>query len=190
MRRFLVPCLLLSACATTTSEPAVVGPPPVWKLASASMSTGNVIQGTASGGQISLKIEGHSATGPRASIQVSSGSIRGTGASGRTVQVTINGNGATGLVGGSPFSCNVDIQPDGSAHITGTMGTGSADYILSPSAINGRVGVVTYKLTWNGEKYEGTMVPGNYGYLQLPALLATWSDVEVATFLSLVLMGA
>ncbi len=181
--------LAVTACATPP-EPVPSGPPPNWKLASVSMSTGNNLQGTANGGQISLTILGHSVTGPRANLDVGRGVIRGTGNSGRTVQVTIQENKATGLVGSVPFSCLVEINPDGSAHITGAMGAGNTDYIISPKAIHGRIGVVTYNLTWTGEKYEGQMVPGAYGYLQIPAVMATWSDLEAATFLSLILMGA
>src|SRR5208283_1471669 len=133
---------------------------------------------------------GHSVTGPRANLDVGRGVIRGTGNSGRTVQVTIQENKATGLVGSVPFSCLVEINPDGSAHITGAMGAGNTDYVISPKAINGRIGVVVYNLNWTGEKYEGQMMPGSYGFLQIPAVMATWSDLEAATFLSLILMGA
>ena len=189
--RIAAPAFLLAlvGCATP-SEPIPTGPPPDWKLASASMATGNNLQGTANGGQISLTIVGHSATGPRANLDVGRGVVRGTGNSGRTVQVTMKDSKAEGLVGSVPFSCLVDINPDGSAHMTGAMGVGNTDFILSPKGINGRIGVVVYNLTWTGEKYEGQMMPGGYGYLQLPAVMATWSDVEVATFVSLMLMGA
>jgi hypothetical protein len=180
--------LVTMACATPAPVPS--GPPPDWKLASASMATGNNLQGTASGGQISITIQGHNASGPRANLDVGRGVIRGTGNSGRTVQVTMKENKSEGLVGSVPFSCIVDINPDGSAHITGAMGAGNADFILSPKAINGRIGIVAYQLSWTGEKYEGQMMPGGYGFLQLPAVMATWTDVEAATFLSLMLMGA
>lgn len=192
MRVSSVPASLLSLTILACASPAPVpsGPPPDWKLASASMAVGNNLQGTANGGQISLTVQGHSVTGPRANLDVGRGFIRGTGSSGRTVQVTIKENKSEGLVGSVPFSCIVDINPDGSAHVVGAMGLGNTDYILSPKAIQGRIGVVVYQLNWNGERYEGQMVPGGYGFLQLPAVMATWSDVEVATFVSLVLMGA
>ena len=177
------------ACSTPPA-PVPSGPPPEWKLASASMATGDTFQGTANGGQISLRIQGHHASGPRANLDVGRGFVRGTGNSGRTIQVTIQENRSTGLVGSVPFSCIVDINPDGSAHVTGAMGAGNADYTLSPTMINGRIGVVVYQLNWNGERYQGQMVPGGTGFLQLPAVMATWSDVEAATLLSLMLMGA
>jgi hypothetical protein len=184
-------CAVVLGCATP-SAPTPSGPPPDWKLASASVAVGNNFQGTGGngGGQISLTMSGHSINGPVASLYSSSTKVRGTGNSGRSVDVTIVGNKANGLVGSIPFSCIVEIQPDGSAHITGAMGVGNTDYVISPKAINGRVGVVTYNLAWNGEKYEGQMVPGGYGYLQLPVVMATWGDVEAATVLSLILMGA
>ena len=189
--RIAAPAFLLAlvGCATP-SEPIPSGPPPDWKLASASMATGDNFQGNASGGQISVRIQGHHASGPRANLDVGRGFVRGTGNSGRTIQVTIQENKSTGQVGSVPFSCLVEINPDGSAHITGAMGAGNADFILSPKVINGRIGVVVYNLNWTGEKYEGQMMPGGFGFLQIPAVMATWSDVEAATFLSLMLMGA
>jgi len=183
-------CLALLACATAP-EPMPSGPPPVWKLASASMDTGNDFQANGgAGGQITNTIVGRNINGPRASLYVSSSTVRGTGNSGRTVDVSIKGNKANGLVGDVPFSAIIDIQPDGSAHIVGAMGAGNTDFILSPKVINGRIGVVTYNLQWNGTKYEGQMMPGGYGYVQLPAVMATWGDYEAATVLSLILMGA
>ena len=184
-------CLVLAGCATS-SAPVPSGPPPDWKLASASPATGNTLQGTGGngGGQISLTISGHNINGPVLSLFSSATKVRGTGNSGRSLDVSIVGNKANGLVGNVPFSCIVDIQPDGSAHIVGAMGAGNTDYIISPKAINGRVGIVTYSLVWNGEKYEGQMMPGGYGYLELPVVMATWGDVEAATVLSLILMGA
>jgi hypothetical protein len=184
-------CFAILACATPP-PPVPAGPPPDWKLASASMATGNVFQGNASGGQLSLTIQGRSINGPVTSLDVSGGHIRGTGSSGRSIDVGFKGNKGEGLVGSSLFSCIVDMNPDGSAHITGAMGAGNTDFILSPKVINGRIGVVTYNLNWNPDKgeYEGQMMPGGYGFLELPAVMATWTDVEAACTISLLLMGA
>lgn len=155
------------------------------------METGNDFQASGgAGGQITNQIVGHNVNGPVASLYVSGSSVRGNGNSGRSVDVSIKGNKAAGLVGNIPFSAIIDINPDGSAHIVGAMGIGNSDFILSPKVINGRIGAVTYNLQWNGTKYEGQMVPGGYGYLELPAVMATWSDYEVATVISLILMGA
>jgi hypothetical protein len=183
--------LTLFACATS-SAPVPSGPPPDWKLASVSMAVGNNFQGTASGGQLSLTIVNRSINGPVTSLDVSGGHIRGTGSSGRSIDVSFKGNKGEGLVGSILFSCIVDVQPDGSAHITGAMGAGNTDYILSPAAINGRIGVVAYQLNWNAQsqKYEGQMMPGGYGFLQLPAEMAAWTPTEAACTLSLLLMGA
>jgi hypothetical protein len=183
-------CLALVACATPPA-PVPSGPPPDWKLASASVETGNTLQGNGgNGGQITNQISGHNINGPVASLYSSGTSVRGNGNSGRTVDVSIKGNKAAGLVGNVPFSATIDLLPDGGAHIVGAMGAGNTDWTLTPKAINGRIGVVTYNLVWNGTKYEGQMVPGGYGYLELPAVMATWTDYEVATVLSLILMGA
>jgi hypothetical protein len=184
-------CFALLACATPTA-PVPSGPPPDWKLASASMATGNVFQGNANGGQLSLTIQGRSINGPVTSLDVSGGHIRGTGSSGRSIDVSFKANKGEGLVGTTPFSCIVDSNPDGSAHITGAMGAGNTDFILSPKVINGRIGIVTYNLAWNPDKaeYEGQMMPGGYGFLELPAVMASWGDTEAACTIALLLMGA
>jgi len=155
------------------------------------MSVGNDFQGVGgNGGQITNTISGRNVNGTTASLYVSPNGVRGTGNSGRSVDVSIKGNKAEGLVGTIPFSAIVTINPDGSAHIVGAMGIGNSDWILSQKEINGRVGVAVYNLVFNGNKYEGQMVPGGYAYIQLPAVMATWGDIEVCTLLSLVLMGA
>ncbi len=197
MRPSRIPVLLSSlalACATPSTPPpetpAAAAQAASWKLFSVSPSTGNTIQGTAGGGQLSVDIQGRSINGPVTSLDVTGGHIRGTGSSGRSVDVGIQGNRAEGLVGMTLFSCIVDIRPDGSAHITGAMGAGNTDYTLSPQAINGRIGVVTYQLGWNGTQYQGPMQPGGMGFLKLPVAMTSWSDVEAAAVLSLLLMGA
>lgn len=185
-------CLLLLACATTPSAPAPTAPPPNWKLASVSPDVGNQFQGTVNGGQLSLTISGRSITGPVTSLDVSGGHVRGTGSSGATIDVGFKGNKGEGLLGNVLFSCIVEVQPDGSAHVTGAMGAGNTDYVLSPSQINGRIGIVTYQLVWDPAKaqYQGQMQPGGYGFLQLPVSMSYWTDTEFACTLSLLMMGA
>ena len=188
-------CLALLACATPASAPAPSAPAPSatpagWKLFSVSGSTGNTFQGTAAGGQLSLTIQGRSISGPVTSLDVTGGHVRGTGSSGKSIDVGIKGNQAEGLVGMTLFSCIVNINPDGSAHVVGAMNGGNTDFILSPTAINGRIGTVVYQLGWNGTQYEGPMVPGGLGFLKLPVTMTAWSDVAAATVLSLLLSGA
>jgi hypothetical protein len=184
-------CLTMLGCSTP-SAPVPTGPAPDWKLASVSMATGNQFQGTTSGGQLSLTISGRSISGPVTSLDVSGGHVRGTGGSGRTIDVSFKDNKGEGLVGTTLFSCIVDVQPDGSAHITGAMGAGNTDFILSPKQITGRIGVVSYQLAWNPDKqqYEGQMVPGGYGFLDLPVSMASWTPVEASCTLALIMMGA
>ena len=187
-------CLAM-ACATPETPPvAAPAPapsvqPPNWKLFSVSPGTGNTLQATAGGGQLTALIQGRNVSGPVTNLDVTPGHVRGVGASGRSVDVGIKGNKAEGLVGMTLFSCVVDILPDGSAHITGVMGPGLTDYTLSPQTINGHIGVAVYQLSWNGSQYQGPMEPGGLGVVKLPAAMAGWSDVEAATVLSLLLMG-
>jgi hypothetical protein len=185
-------CFALVACATTPSAPAPTAPPPNWKLATVSPSTGSQFQGTVNGGQLSLTISGRSISGPVTSLDVSGGHVRGTGSSGRSIDVSFKDNKAEGTVGSSPFSCIVTVEPDGSAHITGAMGAGNTDFILSPSQITGRIGVIKYQLAWDQptDKYQGQMEPGGYGFLQLPVSMSYWTDTEFACTLALLLMGA
>jgi hypothetical protein len=178
--------VVLAACATTETAPS--GPPPEWRFASASMSIGNTLQGTGgSGGQVSVQIDGRNLTGPTTKLFVGGGAIRGTSNIGKTVQVTIQGEKAQGIVANSAFTCIVATNPDGSARVTGLMGARNTDFTISPKEINGRVSGVTYNLAWTGERYEGRMDPGGAAFLSLPAVMATWTNTEVACVLSILL---
>jgi hypothetical protein len=178
--------LLAAACATPSAPPS--GPPPEWRLASASMSTGNNFQAVGgTGGQLTAVVVGNNISGPNLNLATGPGYVRGQGNTGN-VNVTINGNRADGSVRGLPFSCIVETNPDGSAHVTGAMGRGNTDFIISPKEIVGRIGMVTYSLTWNGTRYQGSTMPGGNAWMQLPAEMATWSDVQVATVLSILLL--
>jgi hypothetical protein len=191
--RLAVPlfCLAVLGCVTAAPPPPAGPPNPAdVRLFSATASAGNNFQGTVNGAQLSLTIQGRTITGPVTNLDISGGHVRGTGSSGRSIDVGIKGNKAEGLVGMTLFSCIVDFNPDGSAHVTGAMGAGNTDFILSPRVINGRIGVVAYNLSWTGSQYQGQMEPGGYGYLTLPVVMTTWSPVEAVTVLSLLLMGA
>jgi hypothetical protein len=178
--------LLAVACATASAPPS--GPPPDWRLASASMSTGNTFQGVGgTGGQISAVVAGNDISSANINLAVGASYVRGQGNSG-SVNVTITGNRADGSVRGLPFSCIVETNPDGSVHVTGAMGRGNTDFILSPKEFVGRVGMITYSLTWNGTRYQGSTMPGGSAWMQLPAVMATWGDVQVATVLSILLL--
>jgi len=183
-------CLCMLACATTSSPPVPAGPPPDWKLASASMSTGNTFQAVGgSGGQISVEITGHDLYGPSFNLSVGKTYIRGQVGGASTVDVNIKGDRGDGSVKSMPFSCIVTTNPDGSAHVTGAMGAGNTDFIITPKEITGRIGVVVYSLGWNGTRYEGSTVPGGAAWLMLPAVMATWSNVEAACTLAVLLIG-
>jgi hypothetical protein len=187
-------CLAM-ACATPEAPPvAAAAPAPAaqpanWKLFSVSPGTGNNLQATAGGGQLTVLIQGRNVSGPVTNLDVTAGHVRGTGTSGRSVDIGIKGNKAEGLVGMTLFSCVVDIRPDGSAHITGVMGPGLSDYVLSPLSINGHVGASVYQLSWTGTQYQGPTEPGGLGFIKLPLAMTAWTDVEAATVLSLLLMG-
>jgi len=191
MRSFCVAvplsCLTMLACATTETAPS--GPPPEWKLASSSASVGNTLQARGgSGGQISIRVDGRNLTGPSTKLFVGGGAIRGTSSPGTAVQVTISGDQARGVVGNAPFTCNVTTNPDGSARVTGTMGTRDTNFIISPAEINGRISGITYTLTWDGQRYSGRMDPGGgAAFISFPAAMAGWTNTEVACVLGIIL---
>jgi hypothetical protein len=191
LSRVAVPlfCLFVLACATTASAPVPSGPPPDWKLASASMSTGNDFQFVGpAGGQITVRIQGHELNGPQYSLAAGNGFVRGSGAGGAVIDVVIKGDRADGSVRSLPFSCVLTRNPDGSARVTGAMGAGNTDFTISQQGIVGRIGVPTYALTWSAkdDRYEGQPTGA---FLQLPAVMATWSDIEVVTVLSILLVN-
>lgn len=182
--------LFLLACAGTSSETVPSGPPPDWKLASASMSTGNNFQAVGgAGGQISVQITGHDLYGATVNLSAGKGYIRGQGASG-PVDVVIKGNRGDGSAKNVLFSCVVETNPAGGAHVTGAMGAGNTDFVISPKEISGRIGAITYSLAWNGTRYQGSTMPGGDGWVQLPAVMASWTDVEASCVIALLLFGA
>jgi hypothetical protein len=181
-----VSCLFALACATA-SAPVVTGPPPDWKLANATVSAGDTFEFVGpAGGQITVKITGHDLYGPQYNLSAGGGYVRGQGSGGAVIDVTIKGNRADGNVKNAPFSCIVETNADGSAHVTGAMGAGNTDYIISQKEISGRVGVGVIGMVWNPAttRYEGQPTGA---HITLPAVMATWSNVEVATVLSVLL---
>jgi hypothetical protein len=179
-------CLLALACATT-SAPVVTGPPPDWKLANATMAAGDTFEFVGqSGGQITVKITGHDLYGPQYNLSAGGGYVRGQGSGGAVIDVTIKGNRGDGSVKNAPFSCIVETNADGSARVTGAMGAGNTDYVISQREISGRVGIGVITMTWSptNNRYEG-MPTG--AHIQLPAVMASWSNVEVGCVLSILL---
>jgi hypothetical protein len=190
MRGFSVAAVLswivTLGCATPETIP--IGPAPDWKLASASTSVGNDLQGGGGVGRaFSVQVDNRNVTGPRTKLYVGGGTIQGTSDNGNSVQLSVQGDKAQGLVGGAPFTCVVDTNPDGSAHVTGTMGGRSTDFNISRKQLNGRIAGFTYNLTWAGDRYENRMDPGGFAYVSLPAVLPTWTNTEVACVLSVLL---
>ena len=176
-------CSFAVACATA-SAPVPSGPPPDWKLASASMAAANNFQAVfGNGGQVQVQITGHDIYGASFNLSAGGGFVRGQGGGGAIIDVTIKGNRADGSVKGAPYSLIVTENPDGSAHATGAMGVGNTDFIMSPKEITGRIGAAVISMAWvpANSRYEGTTMPGGQGWVQLPAVMATWSPVEVMT---------
>jgi hypothetical protein len=171
-------CLAVLGCATTQTNPS--GSVPDWKLASASMSVGNHFGG--------LTVDDGNFTGPNTKLYVAEGAIRGTLEFGAAVQVTLEGGAGRGLIGDVSFSCNVDTMQDGSAHVTASTATyRSTDFYISPNQISGRISGVVYNMAWTGKRYE-SLDHGESAGLALPAVMASWTNTEVACALSLLLI--
>jgi hypothetical protein len=183
-------CLLVLACATPSSSPtaaASVAAAADWKLASASVSQGTTFQASAPPNQVSVQISGSNISGADYNLAVGKDFVRGQGVGGTAISVTLSGNRADGSVGGKKFSVVLDPQADGSARVSGLMGAGMSDFTLSPAALTGRIGLITYSLAFNGTRYQGSITPGGTAYIAFPAAMAGWTDLQVVTVLGVLL---
>jgi hypothetical protein len=193
-----IACLLAVGCSTpsataptgtTAATAATVAPgsPTDWKLASATLARGNNFQASAPPNQVSVLITGGNISGANFNLAVGKDFVRGQGTGAVPINVVISGNRADGSSGGKKFSLVLEPQADGSAHVTGLMGMGMSDFVLSPKALTGRIGMITYDLAWNGSRYQGIITPGGTAYIEFPAVMAGWSDIQTLTVLCLFL---
>jgi hypothetical protein len=181
----LVPALSL-ACASLPSSP----PPTTWAFASATPSAGKELRMYAQGKYIQVSIEGEDIYGPNFSLKHGPNYIRGTGAAASVIDVQLQGTHAVGSVRSAPFT--VDLKPDGTGitQVTGLFAGVISEFKISPALFNGYVGTCSYEFNWTGSRYEGKVSCGGsiaQGSLELPAAMASWSDLEVATLLGIVL---
>jgi hypothetical protein len=151
------------------------------------MSQGNNFQASAPPNQVSVQIVAGNIAGANFNLAVGKDFVRGQGRGTTAISVTISGNRADGSVGGKKFSVVLEPQADGSAHVTGLMGAGMSDFVLSPKGLTGRIGMITYSLAWTGSRYEGIITPGGSAYIEFPAVMASWSDIQVVTVLGVLL---
>ena len=197
--------LVLLGCAGT---PPPAGPPPVWAFASATPSAGKEIRMRSGERYIQVSIDGDSIFGPVWNLSHGGTFIRGFGAQHQGVQITLKGTHAEGILLDAPLTADLKPGENGATNVTGLFGGGTiSNFNISPSIFQGNLGTCSYDLKFNGTRYEGmsscsgAITPqtptssqlaqsaGNITNtsLELPAAMATWTDLEVAVVLAIVI---
>ncbi len=177
--------LLFVACAHTPrpSEPRPSG-------GVASVSTPDTFEIGGNGHNWAVKVSEDQIFGlePDLGLARSEGEI-----SGRALKVPMvvgfHGDQGAGVYRGAPFELVVARTPTGLG-VTGIFAGTVSDFELSTARITGQVGICAYDLRWNGKVYLGYRGCGAKVEpisVSLPATMATWSDVEVAGALGLLL---
>lgn len=189
--RLLSPCCLLLLLALGCAATPPAGPPPTWTFASPTMTSGKEVRMRSQTRYIQVSIDGDSIFGATWQLKHGGTYLRGIGPGNMQVNVSLNGTNATGSVRNSPFS--VDLKPlgDGVTQVVGLFaGATLSDFKISQKTFQGKLGTCSYDLTFNGTRYEGSSSCNgaiSLTSLELPAAMAGWTDLEVATVLALVL---
>jgi hypothetical protein len=180
----LVPALVLG-CAGLPSAP----PPPAWAFASATPSAGAELRMRSENQYIQVTIDGENIYGPNFNLKHAGSYIRGTGPANTVVDVQLLGTHAVGNVKNAPLTVDLKPQGDGVTQVTGLFGGSSSDFKISPGIFNGKLGSCSYEYNWTGSRYEGKVSCGTIqqGSLELPVAMASWTDLEVATLLAILL---
>lgn len=187
--RFSLPLLLSLALGCAATPPPV--PPPAWTFASASPASGKELRMRSGTRYVQVSIEGDTIYGPDWSLSHGGTYIRGYGPGKLAVQITLKGTHAEGNMLNAPFT--VDLKPPDNSvtNVSGLFGGGQiSDFKISQGAFQGYLGQCAYDLKYNGTRYEGmstcygSITPTS---LDLPVAMATWTDLEVATVLAIVL---
>jgi hypothetical protein len=180
----LVPAVLLG-CAELPTAP----PPPNWAFASATPSSGSELRMRSESSYIQVTIDGENIYGPNFNLKHAGTYIRGTGTGNTVIDVQLQGTHAVGNVKNAPFTIDMSPQGDGVTQVTGLFGGSISNFKISPNLFNGRVGVCNYEVNWTGSRYEGKVSCPTIqqGSLELPVAMASWTDLEVATLLGIVL---
>jgi hypothetical protein len=184
----VLPLALLLGCAS--APPATVAPP-VWAFASASPGSGKELRLRSETRYIQVSIEGDTIFGPTWNLKHGGTYIRGTGGAHQAVQITLRGTHAEGNANNAPLTVDLKPQDNGATQVTGLFGGIISDFTISPTSFQGKLGPCSYDLAFKDGRYEGM---GNCGgrtvngvSLQLPVAMASWTDLEVAVVLAIVL---
>jgi hypothetical protein len=190
MRLHLASVVLLLALGCAGTPPPAV-PPPVWAFASASPAAGKELRMRSGTRYIQVSIDGNSIFGPVWSLTHGGTFIRGFGAGKEAVQITLKGTHAEGNLLNAPLTVDLKPPDNGLTNVTGLFGGGTiSNFNISPTIFQGKLGTCSYDLKFNGTRYEGMsscagdITPTS---LDLPAAMASWTDLEVAVVLAIVI---
>jgi len=183
--------LLLALGVGCAEAPPPAGPPPVWAFASATPAAGKEIRMRSGTRYIQVSIDGDSIFGPVWNLKHGGTYIRGFGAGHEAVQITLKGTHAEGNLLNAPLTVDLKPAENGVTQVTGLFGGGViSDFSISPGIFKGKLGRCSYDLKFNGTRYEGMsscngdITPTS---LDLPAAMASWTDLESAVVLAIVL---
>ena len=180
----VVAVLLAVGCAHAPET----APAPDWGIARASTVDVFEIGGQADHWGVRVTDDQMLAIEPDFALARTDGEIRGR-ALGTGVVIGFHGDEGVGVYRGAPFQVKVERTPAG-LHVNGLFGGVLSDFDLSTDRINGRIGSCGWDVRWNGSVYSGSRGCGTRIEpisVSLPATMASWSDVEVAGGLGLLM---
>ena len=180
------PALLLAVACAHAPEATVPGPD--WGIARASTTDTFEVGGQADHWGVKVTADQLLAIQPDFALAREGGEIRGR-ALGLPVVVGFHGDQGAGVYRGAPFTVQVEETPNG-IHVSGLFGGAVSSFDVSTERINGRVGVCGWDLRWDGQVYSGSRGCGmriEPISVSLPATMASWSNVEVAGALALLM---
>jgi hypothetical protein len=168
--------------------PEATAPAPDWGIARASTIDTFEIGGQADHWGVRVTDDQILGVQPDFALARTDGEIRGR-AMGIPVVVGFHEDEGVGVYRGAPFQVKVERTPAG-LRVNGLFGGAISDFELSTDRINGRIGSCGWDVRWNGSVYSGSRGCGTRiepVSVSLPATMATWSDVEVAGALGLLM---
>lgn len=168
--------------------PEATAPAPDWGIARASTTDTFEIGGQADHWGVRVTDDQILGIQPDFALARTDGEIRGR-ARGVPVVVGFHEDEGAGVYRGAPFQVKVERTPAG-LRVNGLFGGAISDFELSADRINGRIGTCGWDVRWNGTVYSGSRGCGSRIEpisVSLPATMASWSDVEVAGALGLLM---
>lgn len=177
--------LLGVGCAHSPDQTA---PAPDWGIARASTVDTFEIGGQADHWGVRVTDDQMYAIQPDFALARTGGEIRGR-ANGVPVVVAFQADEGGGVYRGAPFQVKVERTPNG-LQVNGLLGGAISNFVVTTDRINGRIGTCGWDVRWNGSVYSGSRACGSRIdpiSVSLPSTMASWSDVEVAGALGILM---